>query len=77
LAEITDVLEALNGFEVLSTDANLILDANQLAIREQLSWFDALIAEAAIRSHCIVLYSEDFGHGRRIASLDVVNPLLD
>jgi len=67
LAEITDVLEALTGFEVLGTDANLILDAHQLAIREQLSWFDALIAEAAIRSHCNILYSEDFGHGRRIA----------
>jgi hypothetical protein len=74
--QITDVLEALTGFEVLGTDANLILDAHQLAIREQLSWFDALIAEAAIRSHCNILYSEDFGHGRRIAGVEVVNPLL-
>ncbi len=74
--QITDVLEALNGFEVLGTDANLILDAHQLAIREQLSWFDALIAEAAIRSRCAVLFSEDFGHGRRIAGVEVVNPLL-
>ncbi|GDX77212.1 twitching motility protein PilT [Cyanobium sp.] len=73
--QITALLEALVGFEVVSTDANLILDAHQLAIREQLSWFDALIAEAAIRSRCSVLYSEAFGHGRRIASLDVVNPL--
>jgi predicted nucleic acid-binding protein len=73
--QITALLEALVGFEVVSTDANLILDAHQLAIREQLSWLDALIAEAAIRSRCSVLYSEDFGHGRRIASLDVVNPL--
>jgi hypothetical protein len=48
---------------------------HQLATREQLSWFDALIAEAAILSRCSVLYSEDFGHGRRIAGLDVVNPL--
>ena len=73
--QITALLEALAGFEVVSTDANLIHDAHQLAIREQLSWFDALIAEAAIRSRCSVLYSEDFGHGRRIAGLDVVNPL--
>jgi len=46
-----------------------------LAIREHLSWFDALIAEAAIRSRCAVLFSEHFGHGRRIAGLDGVNPL--
>lgn len=74
--QITALLQALGGFEVVSSDANLILDAHQLAIREQLSWFDALIAEAAIRSRCKILYSEDFGHGRRIAGVEVVNPLL-
>ena len=61
---------------MLGADANLILDAHQLAIREQLSWFDALVAEAAIRSRCSLLFSEDFSHGRRIAGLEVVNPLL-
>ena len=74
--QITALLQALAGFEVLGTDANLILDAHQLAIREQLSWFDALIAEAAIRSRCSLLFSENFSHGRRIAGLEVVNPLL-
>ena len=74
--QISALLQALAGFEVVDADANLILDAHQLAIREQLSWFDALIAEAAIRSRCAVLFSEDFGHGRRIAGVEVVNPLL-
>ena len=27
-------------------------------------------------SHCALLFSEDFSHGRRIAGLEVVNPLL-
>jgi len=74
--QITALLQALAGFEVVGTDANLILDAHQLAIREQLSWFDALIAEAAIRSRCAILFSEDFSHGRRIGGLEVLNPLL-
>ena len=74
--QITALLQALAGFEVWCTDANLILDAHQLATREQLSWFDALIAEAAIRSRCALLFSEDFSHGCRIAGLEVVNPLL-
>jgi len=73
---ITDRLRALSGFEVVGTDAHLILVAHQLAIREQLSWFAALIAEAAIRSHGNLLSSEDFGHGRRLGSVEVVNPLL-
>ena len=74
--QISALLQALAGLEVVGSDANLILDAHQLAIREQLSWFDALIAEAAIRSRCAVLFSEDFGHGRRIGGVEVVNPLL-
>lgn len=74
--QISALLQALAGFEVVGSDTNLILDAHQLAIREQLSWFDALIAEAAIRSRCAILFSEDFGHGRRIAGVEVVNPLL-
>ena len=40
----------LAAFEVVATDANLVLDAHELAQAEQLSWFDALIVEAAIRS---------------------------
>ena len=50
--QITALLQALAGFEVLGTDANLIL------------------------SRCAFLFSEDFSHGRRIAGLEVVNPLL-
>lgn len=65
------------GFEVVSTEVNLVLDAHQLALRQQLSWFDALIAEAAIRSGCSVLFSEDFQHGVSIGELQVINPLLD
>ena len=75
-AQIAALLEALSGFEVVSTDSALVLDAHQLAEREQLSWFDALIAEAAIRSGCGLLFSEDFGHGRRIGPLEIRNPLL-
>jgi len=74
-AQIADLLEALAAFEVVGTDANLVHDAHQLADREGLSWFDALIAEAAIRSRCDVLFSEGFGHGRRVAGVAVVNPL--
>lgn len=68
-------LLALAGFEVIPTDSHLVLDAHALAQREQLSWFDALIVEAALRSGCSVLFSEDLPHGRRYADLEVRNPL--
>ena len=74
-AQVSALLDALSCFEVITTDQHLVLDADQLANQEQLSWFDALIAEAAIRSRCDVLFSEDFGHGRHIQGLQVINPL--
>lgn len=69
-------LAALASFEVVGADQHLVLDAHELARREQLSWFDALIVEAAIRGGCAVLYSEDLAHGRQYGGLRVCNPLL-
>ena len=68
-------LSALAAFEVVPTGTNLVLDAHELAIAEQLSWFDALIA--AIRTHCAIFFSEDISHGRRLGELTVCNPFLD
>jgi predicted nucleic acid-binding protein len=43
--QISGLLKALSGFDVVGSDAELILDAHQLVIRAQLCWFDALIAQ--------------------------------
>lgn len=77
VGEIGMALEALGGFEVVPGDTALVLDAHELAATEQLAWFDALILEAAIRSRCQVLYSEEFGHGRHFGALQVRNPLAE
>lgn len=69
-------LEVLSAFEVVGAHSTLVLDAHELATRERLSWFDALILEAAIRSRCDVLFSEDFDHQRRFGTLTVLNPFL-
>lgn len=70
-----EALNALAAFEVVAANANLVMDAHALAVSEQLSWFDALIAEAALRSGCSVLYSEDFTHGQMIGgTLPIQNP---
>ena len=70
-------LGALAEFEVVPATANLVLDAHELSRAEQLSWFDALIVEAALRSGCAFLYSEDLGHDRRFGALTIRNPFLD
>ncbi|MDT3672965.1 MAG: PIN domain-containing protein [Aromatoleum sp.] len=77
-ADVRVALEALASFEVVVTHPNLVLDAHELANAERLSWFDSLIAEAALRSHCEILYSEDFQHGQRLnGRLLVQNPFLE
>lgn len=69
-------LNALACFEVMATDTSVLLDAHELAHNEQLSWFDALIVEAAIRSGCDKLFSENLSHGRKFGNLTVCNPFL-
>ena len=46
------------------------------SIQHQLSIWDAMVVEAAIRAEAQTLYSEDFSHGQRFGSLTVVNPFL-
>lgn len=67
-------LEALAGFEVVPASADLVLDAHQLAEDAKLSWFDALIVEAAVRAGCTRLYSEDLDHGRKFGETAIHNP---
>lgn len=74
-ADTRRALEAVASFEVVATDQHLLLDAHELAAREQLPWFDALIVEAALRSGCSTLYCEVLPHGRRYADLQVCNRL--
>lgn len=42
--------------------------------RLAISWWDALILEAAIRGGCARMYSEDFQHGRTYDGVLVENP---
>ena len=74
-SEARKALEALADFEVVPTDTALVLDAHELSSANQIAWFDALILEAAIRSHCSVLYSEDFNVGQHFEGLEIRNPL--
>lgn len=63
--------------EVLSLDEATVDEAAALAIRYQLSHWDALIVASALLAGCQTLYSEDFQHGQVFDDrLTVVNPFL-
>ncbi|MBE0622476.1 MAG: hypothetical protein IH605_17945 [Burkholderiales bacterium] len=58
----------------MQIDSALILAAIHRSRNSQLSFWDALIAQAAIEGHASTLYSEDMQHGQTLDSLRVVNP---
>jgi len=63
--------------DVLALDEATIDQASTLAIRYQLSHWDALIVAAAMLAGCETLYSEDLQHGQVFDDrLTVVNPFL-
>jgi predicted nucleic acid-binding protein len=61
-------------FEVVTTTSALIADALDLHVLRGVSFYDALIVQAAIGSGCALLLSEDLQDGAVIAGVRVANP---
>ena len=59
---------------VISSDAALVTAAVDKSIQWQLSIWDAMVVEAALRSGAATLYTEDLNAGQRFGGLTVVNP---
>ncbi|MFT4102805.1 MAG: PIN domain-containing protein [Burkholderiaceae bacterium] len=67
-------LTADGGFTVQPIDVPLVWKAALRSIEDTLSFWDALIVEAARQAGCTVLYSEDMQTGRSFDGLTVRNP---
>lgn len=72
--EALQATRALAELPVVQVDPDLIFAAAELAQRFQLSFWDALIVEAARRGDCRRLLSEDLQDGQEIAGVRVLNP---
>lgn len=72
--EARAIVDAYAAWPVVQVDTPLILAASVLEERDQLSFWDALIVEAARRGGAVRLVSEDLQDGQRFAGLVVVNP---
>ena len=73
-AEAREIVALYATWPVVSIDVGLILDAAALEERAQLSFWDALIVEAAQRAGAVRVVSEDFQSGRQIAGIAIENP---
>ena len=70
----SEVVSALAQLPIVQIDTKLILAAIHRSRSNQLSFWDALIVQAAIEGHATTLYSEDMQHGRVLDGLRLVNP---
>ena len=69
-----EVVEEYLTWTVIENSGKLLTTAIELQQKAQLSFWDAMVVQAAIDSGCDTLYSEDLNAGQRFGSLLIVNP---
>lgn len=74
LEEAFEAVQDLTAFPIVQIDTPLILLAIQRSGKAKVSFWDALILEAALIAGATVLYSEDFKDGAVVGRLRVTNP---
>ena len=70
-----DVVSDYLAWHVVVNGGDSILEALDLEARYQISFWDAMVVQAAQASSAEVLYSEDLSDGQTYGSVQVVNPL--
>jgi len=74
-AEIRKLIEDYLSWEIVINTPQSILAALEIEARYKVSYWDALILQAAESCGAAVLYSEDLAHRQRYGAVEVVNPL--
>jgi len=70
-----DVVSDYLAWHVVVNGGDSILEALDLEARYQISFWDAMVVQAAQASSAEVLYSEDLSDGQTYGSVRVINPL--
>jgi predicted nucleic acid-binding protein len=74
-AEARQVVADYLRWEIVVNTAESVLEAADFEVRHRLSFWDALIIQAAAASGAEILYSEDLSHDQVYGQVRVVNPL--
>jgi len=73
-ARALEIVTEYLTWTVVENTGKLLAEAIVLQQTFRLSFWDAMVVQAAIEARCDYLYSEDMNPGQRIGSLVVVNP---
>jgi len=76
MEEVRQIIQDYLSWEIVVNTPASTLHALEIEIRYQISFWDALILQAAESAGASVVYSEDLGAGQKYGSVQVVNPLL-
>ena len=76
MEEVRQIIQDYLSWEIVVNTPASTLHALEIEIRYQISFWDALILQAAESAGASVVYSEDLGVGQKYGSVQVVNPLL-
>lgn len=75
LADVQSIVrELMTPMLYHKPDADFYLRTLELFEKYQLSFYDALIVQAAIDLDCTVIYTEDLQHGMKYGVVKVMNP---
>jgi predicted nucleic acid-binding protein len=72
--QVRELVDAYGQWQIVQIDVALIVAASQLEERHTLSFWDALIVEAARRAGAARLVTEHLQAGRRFAGVLIDNP---
>lgn len=73
--EMRGIIQDYLSWEIVINDSASVLQALEIELRYQTSFWDALILQAAESSGAAILYSEDLATGQKYGAVQVVNPL--
>jgi predicted nucleic acid-binding protein len=73
--ELRRLIDAFLSWEIVVNTGESVLRALENEARYKISFWDALIVDAAQRCGAEILYSEDLNDGQTYGSVRVVNPL--
>lgn len=70
------IVEQYLSWRVVENTGDLLLAGIRLASMLKVSFWDALMIQAARMSRCDRLLTEDLNHGQRIGDLVIINPFI-
>lgn len=75
-ARAREIVDEYLTWTVVENTGRLLTAAIELHQRAKLSFWDAMVVQAALESGCDRLYSEDLNHGQRFGAVVIVNPFV-